>query len=390
MAAFDGRTGTVLSPEFPRNAQVADPQANASSEPTLQYSEVAQFAFRLPEGSVVALGGIDSTALQALIDQAVIPDDRRALFLRLRPAGSVHAYVEQVIAGLAETAKRLWPIWFTDVSFTTCCNDALGRQVAGVIAREAAARAPGISPAWAEVAALLALAGRTPRVSGTLPAIELAQLSLAISRFGLVFVIDVGAVTDARNASALTHVLEAIAQHSRAAVVALFAELPSVNSSFDRILYGARRLVANPDPETAIPEPEAAATVGPETWLVPWRGTPHPLSEIEQRLAAMLSNDSELAELFCFNWFVDTVRGSRPRVDLVWTDGRLVVELDGYADHATRRAFIGDRHRDYELMLSGYTVLRLANDEVVQDFGRAIEKIRDLVRLRRSQMKQEA
>jgi len=35
------------------------------------------------------------------------------------------------------------------------------------------------------------------------------------------------------------------------------------------------------------------------------------------------------------------------------------------------------------------TVLRLANDEVVQDFGRAIEKIRDLVRLRRSQMNQE-
>jgi very-short-patch-repair endonuclease len=259
-----------------------------------------------------------------------------------------------------------------------------------VIAREAAARAPGISSAWVEAAALLALAGRTPRVSGVLPAIELAQLSLAISRSGLVFVIDVGAAADAPNASALTHALEGIAQHSRAAVVAVFAELPSPNSSFDRILYGARRAVADPDSGTATPEPGAAATVGPETWLAPWRGTPHPLSEIEQRLAAMLSDDTELAGLFCFNWLVDTVRGSRPRVDLVWTDGRLVVELDGYADHATRRAFMGDRHRDYELMLSGYTVLRLANDEVVQDFGRAIEKIRDLVRLRRSQMKQEA
>jgi very-short-patch-repair endonuclease len=103
----------------------------------------------------------------------------------------------------------------------------------------------------------------------------------------------------------------------------------------------------------------------------------------------MLGADGELAALFRFNWFVDTVRGSRPKVDLVWTDGRLVVELDGYPDHSTRRAFIGDRHRDYELMLSGYTVLRLANDEVAQDYGRAIEKIRALVRLRRMQMNEE-
>jgi hypothetical protein len=148
-------------------------------------------------------------------------------------------------------------------------------------------------------------------------------------------------------------------------------------------------VIADADPGTAVSEPEAGEIVGSETWLAPWRGAPHPLSEIEQRLAAMLSDDTELAALFCFNWYVDTVRGSRPKVDLVWIDGRLVVELDGYPDHATRQAFIGDRNRDYELALSGYTVLRLANDEVVQDFGRAIEKIRDLVRLRQSQMNQE-
>jgi very-short-patch-repair endonuclease len=165
--------------------------------------------------------------------------------------------------------------------------------------------------------------------------------------------------------------------------------VPPLDSPFDRILYGARRVIADADPGASVSEPEARESVGSETWLAPWRGAPHPLSEIEQRLAAILRDDTELAALFCFNWFVDTVRGSRPKVDLVWIDGRLVVELDGYPDHATRRAFIGDRHRDYELALSGYTVLRLANDEVVQDFGRAIEKIRDLVRLRRSQMNQE-
>jgi very-short-patch-repair endonuclease len=391
VAQFDARKEGAVPSEVLRTSRASEPRSiTVTSEQTLLSGQAAQFVFRAPGGSVVALGGIAGAALRKLVDQAEhIPDDRRALFVRLRPAGSVEAYVEQVIAVLAETAMRLWPVWFTDVSFAMCRNDALGRQAAGVIAREAAARAPSISSTWAEAAAPLALTGQLPRVVGVLPAIELAQLSLAVSRLGLVFVTEVSAAADILGASALAHALEWVAQHSHAAVVVLFAELPPLDSPFDRILYGARRVIADADPVTAVSVLEARESVGSETWLAPWRGAPHPLSEIEQRLAAMLTDDTELAGLFCFNWFVDTVRGSRPKVDLVWIDGRLVVELDGYSDHATRRAFIGDRHRDYELVLSGYTMLRLANDEVVQDFERAIEKIRDLVRLRRSQMKQE-
>jgi uncharacterized protein DUF559 len=387
MAQSDAK-GTASS-DLLRTSRVADPcVVTVTSEQTLLSSQAVQFVFLAPGGSVVTLGGIDGAALRELVDQAEhIPDDRRALFVRLLPAGSVEAYVEQVIAVLAETAMRLWPVWFTDVSFAMCRNDALGHQAAGVIAREAAARVPGVSSTWVEAAACLALTGRSPRVSSVLPAIELEQLSLAVSRVGLVLVADTSAAADAPSAAALAHALEWIARHSRAAVVVLFARVPPLDSPFDRILYGARRVVA--DADLGASEPEARESVGSEIWLAPWRGAPHPFSEIEQRLAAMLSDDAELAALFYFNWFVDTVRGSRPKVDLVWIDGRLVVELDGYPDHATRRAFICDRHRDYELALSGYTVLRLANDEVVQDFGRAIEKIRDLVRLRRSQMNQE-
>jgi len=390
MAQFDARKEGAVCSQFLRTSRVADPRAvTVTSEQTLLSGQAAQFVFRAPEGSVLTLGGINGVALRELVDQEEhIPDDRRALFVRLRSAGSVEAYVEQVIAVLAETAMRLWPVWFTDVSFAMCSDDALGRQAASVIAREAAARTANVSSTWAEAAARLALAGRPPRVAGILPAIELVQLSLAISRLGLVFVTDLSAAADAPNASGLAHALEWVARHSRAAVVTLFAALPPLDSPFDRILYGARRVIAD-DPGTAASELEVGESVGSETWLAPWRGAPHPLSEIEQRLAAMLSDDTELAALFCFNKVVDTVRGLRPKVDLVWLDGRLVVELDGYPDHATRRAFISDRHRDYELALSGYTVLRLANDEVMQDFGRAIEKIRDLVRLRRSQMNQE-
>jgi very-short-patch-repair endonuclease len=99
-------------------------------------------------------------------------------------------------------------------------------------------------------------------------------------------------------------------------------------------------------------------------------------------LAKAIAADDELHELFSFNQSVLTVRGARPKVDLLWMEGRLVVELDGYESHGNRTAFAQDRHRDYELMLSGYSVLRLTNVEIAQDCEKALEKIRDLVRLR--------
>ncbi len=379
MTQFDIRKERSIAPR-------SDPGVSAQTTAALPSDHVARFVVAVPRGSVVALGGIDGAMLREMIDRAEdIPSDSRVLFLQLRPAGSVEEYIEQVIVVLAETAIRLWPVWFGDVSFAICRDDALGRDTVGAIVRNAAARTPDVNTAWAHAAARLALAGRQPRVASMLPAVELAQLSLAISNAGLVLVADVNAAADAPSMDALVHALEWIAQHSRATVVALFANLPLLGSPFDRVLYGAHRVTREFGLDASVSEAEQAKSDS-EAWLAPWRGAPHPLSEIEKRLAKMLSDDAELAALFRFNWFVDTVRGSRPKVDLAWIEGRLVVELDGFPDHTTRRAFIGDRIRDYELALSGYTVLRLANDEVLQDFGRAVEKIRDLVRLRRSQM----
>jgi very-short-patch-repair endonuclease len=225
-------------------------------------------------------------------------------------------------------------------------------------------------------------------VSGIPAAIELGQLALAISRTGLILAADMNAtVQTARNPAAVVRALEWVAQVSQGSVIALFSHLPQSEPPFDRILYGSRQVM----PDTAAPQlnPPEPSGHDHEPWIAPWRGLPHPLSEIEKRLAQAIGADIELAPLFTFNQFIDTVRGSRPKVDLVWTTGRLVVELDGYGSHGNRMAFIYDRHRDYELILSGYTVLRLANDEVVQDCGKAVEKIRDLVRLRRAQIIQE-
>jgi len=67
-------------------------------------------------------------------------------------------------------------------------------------------------------------------------------------------------------------------------------------------------------------------------------------------------------------------------VDLLWRAGRLVIEIDGYRIHSGRTAFGHDRQRDYELLLSGYHVLRLTHDEVITDVARVLEKIHNVVR----------
>jgi very-short-patch-repair endonuclease len=358
--------------------------ADAGRAQTLDREAVAEFVLSAPGGSVRVLAGIDGKNLRSVLDAAVPdPQGRRALLGQIAPALTTEAIVEQVIKLFAETTRRLWPIWFTDISFTQCRNDVLGRLAANVIARGAAERIRGLSLPWVEEAARLVLDNRTPRVGGAVPAIEVAQLALAISRFGIVLVADLSAAAAGSNPAASVHALEWIAKHIQGAVVALFSKLPRNEPPFDRILYGARcvRAASNADLGTVSPE-ITADSAGP--WITPWHGQPHPLSDIERRLAKALSADAELGALFGFNQFVDTVRGSRPKVDLVWTEGRLVVEIDGYGSHGNRAAFMYDRHRDFELTLSGFRVLRLANDEIEQDIEKAVGKIRDLVGLCRT------
>jgi very-short-patch-repair endonuclease len=354
----------------------------------LDREEVAEFVLGAPAGSVRVLAGIDGENLRSVLDAAVPGAQvRRALLGQIAPAPTTEAIVEQIINLFAETTRRLWPIWFTDISFASCRNDVLGHLAANVIARSAAQEIKGLSLPWVEEAVRLVLDDRMPRV-GAAPAIEVAQLALAISRFGIVLVVDLSAAPAGFNPAALVHALEWIAKHVQGAVIALFYELPQNEPPFDRILYGARCLMAacNVELGTVLPD-TTADSAGP--WIAPWHGRPHPLSDIELRLAKAIFADAELGALFGFNQFVDTVCGSRPKVDLVWTAGRLVVELDGYGSHGNRAAFMYDRHRDYELMLSGYTVLRLANDEIEQDIGKAIAKIRDLVCLCRARASSE-
>jgi hypothetical protein len=204
-----GRLKEAIGPN-PQRAFQALGQPSVTSSQYLRVGEVAEFVLSAPGASVVFLSGVNVATVREVIDQSDPPIDRRVLFMRLPPLANVEAYVERAIAVLAQTALHLWPSWFSDVSFAICHDDALGRQAAGVIARETAVRFPTINSHWAETAARLALTGRSPRVPGVLPAIELAQLSLAISRPGLILVVDVSEAADAPNAAALARIIQPV------------------------------------------------------------------------------------------------------------------------------------------------------------------------------------
>ena len=202
-------------------------------------------------------------------------------------------------------------MWFTDVNFGSCRNDALGRQAARIMAREVVSKSPTIFLPWAEAVVRCALSGRKPRVDGLNVAVEIEQLCFAINRQGLILIIDAQAAQ--APADAFVHAIEWIGQKAGAAVVVLFPELPDAAPPFDRILHGAVQVLA---PLGSMPPAAEGEATTEWAWLAPVRGIPHPLSETEQRLAKALARDGELAPLFCFNQLIETIHGSRPKVDL--------------------------------------------------------------------------
>ena len=66
-------------------------------------------------------------------------------------------------------------------------------------------------------------------------------------------------------------------------------------------------------------------------------------------------------------------------VDCVWPAQRLVIELDSYGYHRSRRAFEDDRRRDTKLQLAGYRVVRLTRERLEHEPLRVIEDVRALV-----------
>jgi len=92
-----------------------------------------------------------------------------------------------------------------------------------------------------------------------------------------------------------------------------------------------------------------------------------------RRLRALLTRDPAFTRSQAERRLLKLLRDARlpaPRVnghvlgmevDFLWPAQRVVVELDGYETHGTRRAFEGDRRRDATLQLAGQRTIRVTH-----------------------------
>lgn len=296
----------------------------------------------LRPGERLVLVGIGRDGIGAALDAAEATR-RGVLFLAFDSARTPEAVLDGLLDDLENLALARWPDW-----------DGL----------DAASADLSLSRPWFRAAAKRAKAGLPPRFRRLDRGFELAQLLRAIDSAGVALVAEIDPSSPLRAAASIA-ALERCAACGAAVVVALPAAPPPV-PPYDRILYGAHAVVSAP------------AAVAAR--FIPARSRAHPASAVERRMEDALARDAELAGLFEGNARV-RLGGGRfvPRVDLLWPAGRVVVELDG-PEHRAAGAFDADRHRDYELLVAGYLVLRLTNAQVEADPGLALEKIRAVVR----------
>lgn len=309
--------------------------------------------------------------------------------------------IRMLVEQLANAALYLWPDWFGGVaSLVGQANENESESILSEI-NEFRVHNAGlrIDPTWFRAAMRLCLKGHPPVTNDDNLTIQVRQLAACLRGSDLFIAV---VVPDTHWAAeellSISKAAEWLAKETNSKVLLVVPrrlETAAPLSSIRFFRADPAASVAQCGGEGARPTSDERDTSDSKTavsqrrceqkhTVQPIIGRPHPGSLGEQILARLLANDSELYGLFQFNQPVETTRGPRYLVDLIWPAGKVVVEVDGFRHHSSQQSFSADRRRDYELLISGIVVLRLPHDEVIDDPEVAIEKIRDVVRWRKS------
>jgi very-short-patch-repair endonuclease len=312
-------------------------------------------------GTVIALPCSDRSAALASLKYECDRLHFRVVSLHWKAVGSIEGLLDEVVEGLARLALAMWPNWYDGLIPTQEPSRPAWRQQ--------------LSPQWREIAQHYCSTGQMPLPRGYAAAEQATQLALALGPNELAIAIAVDEATE-ESSIVLRAAAEWLTSNTAASVVILCPASAAQGIKLQEVPPWGEMLLEPHDSEHRATEDKK-----PEIDVFPVVGVPHPLSPGEQRLAQCLLADAELAPLFAFNQRITGRHGNAYTVDLVWNNGRLIVEVDSFQVHGNRFAFARDRHRDYELMASDYRVLRITDDEAANDTQSAVAKIRQLVRL---------
>jgi very-short-patch-repair endonuclease len=295
--------------------------------------------------------------------------------------------ITDILQTLAEAAYGVWPAWYSrEESFLG--EDEVTAEVTLLnqfrcldLKRES----QDICLPWLKQAVRACQKRKAPILPEFSRALQLSQLLLAIEPNDVTILVVVADLAPEKHQLlGLAKSVQWLADKTQTPIALMIPEQFTHAPELDSVLYKTVSL----SNATSIAAAESTATTKgaaieeAKHILVPVCGRPHPFSPGEKLLAKRLAADFELGPLFQFNRTVRTINNSAYLVDLLWADGQVVIEVDGYRYHSNTFAFSRDRHRDYELLISGYVVLRLPHDEVVNDVEIAVEKIRNVVQCR--------
>jgi very-short-patch-repair endonuclease len=101
--------------------------------------------------------------------------------------------------------------------------------------------------------------------------------------------------------------------------------------------------------------------------------TPMTRSELENSLLAGIRDDDDIPEPQA------DVLIEGELVDFVWIEQRLVVEVDGYLWHKTRKDFESNRRRDTKLQLAGFRVMRPTDRRIQYELAGVLRDLRRML-----------
>jgi len=319
----------------------------------------------LPDLSLVvyeralAWPGADAVALADAIEAA----GWAVLSLPVPSADSTGRMSEALIEPVEHATQALYPAWLPDAEGIETPGGG-GEEAVRSIARRMGESGALFAP-YLEALAVAALKGQTCQLNISVPSeVRLRECyKLFLSSYGVEKAILLLSVPDDYQRNQ-----HAILEHT----VLWIASQPSfpvwlVGDDLDWLERIPRA------PSFRRSEPGAAAPI-PAPHVTPLSGRPNPFSDTEKRLEAYLARcDWSTGRAWNKPWSNGAL-GKPIRVDLMWAQERLVVELDG-PEHIGPARYADDRRRDRILQAAGFRVLRFTNEEVQTDISRVASEI---------------